>query len=149
MLTKVITGWNAAPGAPAAWDPARDGGCGALPIRYFPRNAKLDGSGPQIRWCESAWEPTPKELDMLSAGGSVVLRVWGWQPPVALYVEPPGGIAGEAERTLPPADVSPETYREIRQLLIRDGVVGTFDRRDGRETMELSGLRIAARKEAP
>jgi hypothetical protein len=38
---------------------------------------------------ESAWEPTPEELAHLNAGGSVILRVLGGQPPVALYVEPP------------------------------------------------------------
>lgn len=41
-----------------------------------------------MQYCDSAWEPTPAELEMLNAGGSVVLRVVGWQVPVALYVEP-------------------------------------------------------------
>lgn len=35
---------------------------------------------------ESAWEPTPRELELLNAGHSVVLRVVGGMPPVALYV---------------------------------------------------------------
>lgn len=88
MLKKVIAGWNAAPGAPANWDPKRDGDCGSLPIRFWPCNAKLDGTEPRVQWCESAWEPTPRELELLNAGGQIVLRVCGWQVPVALYVEP-------------------------------------------------------------
>ena len=83
MLKKVIAGYNAVPGAPADWDPKKAGAdCVALPIR-------VDWDGPNARWCESAWEPTPMELEQLNAGGQVILRVWGWQPPVALYVEPP------------------------------------------------------------
>lgn len=39
---------------------------------------------------ESAWEPTPGELELLNAGGVVVLRVLGGgQPPVQLTVVPP------------------------------------------------------------
>ena len=87
MLKKVIRGWNAAPGAPVNWDPARDGDCGALPIRVFPPKA-LAGDA-RLQYCESAWEPTPRELEWLNQGGQLVLRVCGWQVPVALYVEPP------------------------------------------------------------
>lgn len=36
----------------------------------------------------SAWEPTPDELAILNAGGSVVLWVMGGQPPVMLTAEP-------------------------------------------------------------
>lgn len=68
-------------GAPLGWKPDSDGDCGHLAIRTSgdPRH----GNG----WCESAWEPTPAELAQLNAGGSIILRVVGWQPPVALYVE--------------------------------------------------------------
>lgn len=84
-------------GAPAGWKPDTDGDCGHLAIRTNgdPRR----GSG----WCESAWEPTPAELEQLNAGGSIILRVVGWQPPVALYVE-------KAEHALEPVhepEVSP------------------------------------------
>jgi hypothetical protein len=82
MLKKVIAGWNAAPGAPKNWNPERDGDCGALPIRV---RTRTDG---MVISCESAWEPTPRELEMLNAGGQVILHVAGWQVPVALYVEP-------------------------------------------------------------
>ncbi len=87
MLKKVIQGWNAAPGAPKGWNPERDGECGILPIRAFPP-AALEGKE-RLQYCESAWEPTPQELEWLNAGGQLVLRVVGWQVPVALYVEPP------------------------------------------------------------
>ena len=86
MLKKVIRGWNAAPGAPKGWNPDRDGECGALPIRVFPPKS-LTGAVP-VQFVESAWEPDPAELAHLNAGGSVILRVMGWQPAVALYVEP-------------------------------------------------------------
>jgi len=82
LLKKVINGWNAAPGAPRGWDPKRDGECGSLPIRVERRG---DGS---IISCESAWSPTPRELEMLNAGGQIILHVVGWQVPVALRVEP-------------------------------------------------------------
>ncbi len=87
MLKRVIRGWNAAPGAPHGWNPERDGDCGVLPIRVHPPDA-LALRRP-VQWCESAWEPTPQELEYLNAGGSVVLRVAGWQVPVSLYCEPP------------------------------------------------------------
>lgn len=88
MLKKVIRGWNAAPGAPKGWDPAKDGDCGALPIRAFPPKALTDPNV-KLQWVESAWEPTPEELDWLNKGGQLVLRIVGWQVPVALYCEPP------------------------------------------------------------
>jgi hypothetical protein len=91
MLKQVIKGWNAAPGAPAGWDPAKDGECVALPVRVFPPNA-INGpweNRPTVQYCESAWEPTPQELEYLNNGGKLILRIVGWQVPVALYVEPP------------------------------------------------------------
>lgn len=44
--------------------------------------ARIDGA------YVSAWEPTPGELEMLNAGGSVVLWIIGGQPPVLLTVKP-------------------------------------------------------------
>lgn len=82
MLKKIISGWNAAPGAPEGWDPKIHGGeCHTLPIRVF-----QESNG--TIFCESAWEPTPDEVALLLSGGQIVLRVYGWQPAVALYVEP-------------------------------------------------------------
>ncbi len=80
MLAKRINGHNAYPGAPDGWKPEEDGECGHLAI-------KVTTQGDKITYCESAWEPTPKELEMLNNGGHVILRVVGWQVPVALYVE--------------------------------------------------------------
>lgn len=81
MITRRIRGANRWLGAPAGWDPQKDGDCGHLAIRT--QGDPQRGNG----YCESAWEPTPAELALLNQGGSVVLRVMGWQPPVALYVE--------------------------------------------------------------
>ena len=81
MFKRVIRGWNAAPGAPNGWDAELDGECGALPIRVL-----TDEDG-RVRHCESAWEPTAAELELLNRGHSVILRVWDWQPPVSLYVD--------------------------------------------------------------
>lgn len=38
--------------------------------------------------CFSRWEPTPDELELLNAGGSVELAVIGHQPPVSLIAVP-------------------------------------------------------------
>ena len=75
MIARRIAGATRRLGAPIGWDDERDGRCHALSIR--------DVAGA----CESAWEPTPAELDILNAGGSVILRVAGGQPPVLLYAE--------------------------------------------------------------
>jgi len=80
MIPKRIAGANAYPGAPAGWNPETDGECGHLAIR-------VTKNGDRVEWCESAWELTPRELEMLNTGGQVILRVVGWQVPVALYVE--------------------------------------------------------------
>lgn len=39
----------------------------------------------------SRWEPTPAELEILNAGGSVELWVQGRQPPVVLIAVPHAG----------------------------------------------------------
>lgn len=37
----------------------------------------------------SAWEPTPKQLEILNAGGSIVVKIVGTgQPPLMLDAEP-------------------------------------------------------------
>ena len=80
MIPKRIAGATRYLGAPQGWEPERNGPCGHLAVR--------DVTAGSLPICESAWEPTPKELALLNAGGSVVLRVVGGQPPVMLYVEP-------------------------------------------------------------
>ena len=81
MIAKRISGTTHYLGSPKGWHPDKDGKCGHLAIRTQGEPQRGDG------WCESAWEPTPSELAALNAGGSIILRVVGWQPPVALYVE--------------------------------------------------------------
>lgn len=81
MISKRIAGANAYPGAPLGWEPERDGACSRLAVRVT-----MDAGG-NPKYCESAWEPTPAELQMLNAGGQIVLTIVGWQVPVALSVE--------------------------------------------------------------
>ena len=83
MRAMRIVGATNFPGAPAGWDEKRDGPCGLLPVRVAPR---LSGNSPLN--CESAWKPTPDELQLLNDGGVVILHVVGWQVPVSLRVEP-------------------------------------------------------------
>ena len=64
-------------GAPKGWEPEKDGRCSHLAVR------RIDDV-----W-QSAWEPTPAEIEMLNAGGTVVLSIVGGQPPVSLSVEMP------------------------------------------------------------
>ena len=47
-----------------------------------------------VQHVESAWEPTPDELALLNAGGTVVLRIIGWQPPVAALRRATAGRSG-------------------------------------------------------
>jgi hypothetical protein len=47
--------------------------------------------------CVSRWEPTPDELTLLNAGGSVELWVLGGQPPVMLLARLPAQEDGDAE----------------------------------------------------
>lgn len=82
MLKQVIRGYNTTIGAPAGWNLKLSGTCDALAIKVVGR------PGSQGCYCESAWEPTPGELELLNAGGHVILRVAGWQVPCSLFVEP-------------------------------------------------------------
>lgn len=74
MIAKRIADFTHFLGAPAGWKP-ENGSCVGLAVRQ---------EGPV--WV-SAWEPTPAELALLNAGGSVILSVYGGQPPVSLTVE--------------------------------------------------------------
>ncbi len=77
MIPLRIMGATQNLGAPKGWDKDADGSCRSLAVRH------VDGV-----W-QSAWEPTPQELELLAAGGVVVLSIVGGQPPVMLTVEPP------------------------------------------------------------
>lgn len=80
MIPRRISGATHVLGAPAGWDHERDGHCASLAVRA------VEGC------CLSAWEPTPDELAILNAGGSVILQVVGGLPPVMLWAEP--SVAG-------------------------------------------------------
>lgn len=79
MIPRRITRANRWMGAPVGWAPSKDGECSHLAVRMSMVNGNV--------YCESAWEPTPDDLALLNAGGSVILRCVGGQLPVALYVE--------------------------------------------------------------
>lgn len=62
--------------SPKNWNEEQFGKCLSLSIRRTE-----DG------FYESAWEPNPEELRILNNGGSIILSVFGGQPPVMLSVE--------------------------------------------------------------
>ncbi len=76
MIPKRIADATHFLGAPKNWRPEANGQCSHLAVRVVEDNV----------W-QSAWEPTPRELELLNAGGAVVLSIVGGQPPVALSVE--------------------------------------------------------------
>lgn len=80
MLIGRISGATRYLGAPAGWDPATQGECGALAIRdveYQP------GENVMV----SAWLPTPDEVARIQAGQPVYLWIFGTgHPPVSLSV---------------------------------------------------------------
>lgn len=79
MIARRIADANIRFGKPADWDTVHsDRNCCDLWVRG-------NGDGTY----ESAWEPTPDELAALNAGGSIVLRIMGGQPPVLLYATLP------------------------------------------------------------
>ena len=88
MIGRRISGSNVRFGPPEGWNEATQGSCADLFVKVTKQ------IGGEV-YCESAWEPTPEELAALVAGGSVILRVVGNQPPVALWVDfAPIGDAG-------------------------------------------------------
>ncbi|MED5546195.1 MAG: hypothetical protein VYD90_13175 [Pseudomonadota bacterium] len=68
-------------GAPKGWEPATHGSCSHLAVTDIETP-----SGPAMR---SRWEPTPDELAILNAGGSVELQILGCvHPPVSIVAVP-------------------------------------------------------------
>jgi len=73
-------------GAPANWNRDADVCCVRLPIADM-----ASQSGPVM---ESAWLPTPEELERLAAGAPIILGVLGeYHPPVYLTVGAPPNAA--------------------------------------------------------
>lgn len=57
-----------------------------LPLRDIEISCTVNGPGTPAM--ETAWEPTPDELQALNNGGSIILRILGTaHPPVYIYVE--------------------------------------------------------------
>lgn len=81
MLPRRIKNANVVMTAPDDWDESKHGKCVDIAARA---TISLGAGG----YVETAWEPTPDELACLMNGGSVVLRIFGRMPPVAVYVEP-------------------------------------------------------------
>jgi hypothetical protein len=79
MLVARIRGFTRTLGAPWNWDNAKQGKCGSLPIRDIETTAGAT--------MESAWHPTPEEIEALRNGAPVILSVVGHiHPPVMLSV---------------------------------------------------------------
>ena len=73
-------------GAPSSWNETADGHCARLPIA----DVICDGA----RVMESAWLPTPGELELLVAGAPIILGILGeYHPPVYLTVGAPPNAA--------------------------------------------------------
>lgn len=65
-------------GAPEKWDVERDGECNVLYVR------EVMGGPPMM---QSAWYPTPEELERIARGEPIILTVWGrGHPPVSVDV---------------------------------------------------------------
>lgn len=81
MLPVRIEGATRILGAPAGWNPQSNGPCCGLAIK--------DEVVDAMPYMTSAWEPTPSDLQALTAGGRVMLRILGTgHPPVAMWIQP-------------------------------------------------------------
>lgn len=80
MTPVKINGQNVNFTPPEGWEEERHGPCGDLGVRMLRSEDQLI--------CESAWRPSEAELQSLQEGHAVILRIYGRQPAVALYVEP-------------------------------------------------------------
>ncbi len=100
MIPKRITDATHRLIAPEGWSDQTADNCTALNVR------RIKEGGLVI--FESAWEPTPAEIEAINAGGLVVLRVVGGQSPVALSVtdaqeivtegrDPPSGLGERSD----------------------------------------------------
>lgn len=77
--------------APADWDKAQDGACAGLVIKD---EALASGGNCMI----SVWHPTPREVELIQQGASVVLGVVGsLHPAVALGVGQAPSVVEEAK----------------------------------------------------
>ena len=70
-----IEGCTRTLGAPSDWSEEHNGVCAGLPIR----DVVTDDGNP---WMQSAWEPSPDELERLKAGAPIILWINGVAHPV-------------------------------------------------------------------
>lgn len=82
VIARRIRGATTNLGAPANWDIRRGGYCGQLWIREHGSPRSGDG------FVESAWEITLDDIERLKEGRSLIVRIFGWQPPIAIYIDP-------------------------------------------------------------
>lgn len=80
-----IPGANRVLAPPPDWDP-RDGECSPLPVLFTGR------------FFQSAWQPSPQEIECMQAGAPVIVTIWGHSlPPHAVGTMPkPGYVPMEA-----------------------------------------------------
>lgn len=81
-------------GAPATWDPARDGICGVLPVR-----AGTDDRGVYATMT-SAWFPDANDIALMQKGLPILLTIFGTlHPVVSVAIGQPSDLVP----ALPPA----------------------------------------------
>jgi hypothetical protein len=73
-----IAGWTNAMGAPEGWDEQTSEPCNVLHVRVTQRDGYAS--------FESAWFPTPDQIERMIAGAPVIASIAGGQPPMHLYV---------------------------------------------------------------
>lgn len=105
MIPRVIANSNAVWSKPPGWDSEKQGPVYDLHLHVTPPNAPNNMTGHHVY--QTAWEPTPAEMDGLNAGGNVVVLLTGMQPPMAVMVSIP---------PVDPAALNPE-HVQIRNLL--------------------------------
>lgn len=99
MIPAVIEDHDLIVGAPPNWDPA-NGPCRGLPVRL------VRGNG--IVWYQSAWRPSPDEIEALKRGACVILSVSAVaQPATSLEVGPIPGVGEDTGLTYARAGVTP------------------------------------------
>lgn len=111
MLIARIEGATRVLGKPQDWE----GDCLSLPIKDH-----LLEDGSQVM--ESAWAPSPQELEALAQGANVKLWIWGTgHPPVAITVDGAPSFRGRAkwERTCG-ALISEVEIKGVTQKLSED-----------------------------
>lgn len=89
MIPAVIEGHERVIGAPQNWDEAQSGKCLGLPVRT------VQSGG--MAWMQSAWRPSPEEIEAIQRGACVILSISApVHPVVGMTV---GSVPGQGEDT--------------------------------------------------